>query len=187
MNWKAHADEISRLISFLDLLSLIIYDNRMKAEGISSQIKAMRLKLGLSLSELARRVNTSPATICRYENGWDRFEIYTLKKIASALGCRLNIHFVKLKSQQTPKSADAAVRRLRRLFWDHHLTKSDLFCHPVWVVGRVIEYGSLEDVLTLASMYGRQVFLDYVAKCRFQSSKTAAFWRTMLKKEGGHL
>lgn len=62
-------------------------------ENISQKIRDMRRRSGLSLQRAAHRMDTSPATLSRYENGWQRFEIYTLNKIATALGYRLKISF----------------------------------------------------------------------------------------------
>lgn len=77
----------------------------------------------------------------------------------------------------------AAVRRLRRLFWDHPLRAGDLDQHRVWVLERVLEYGTLEDLRTLLGLLGREAFLDGVAQARFQSEKTRRFWQQMLALE----
>ncbi|MBN1835024.1 MAG: helix-turn-helix domain-containing protein, partial [Spirochaetales bacterium] len=46
---------------------------------LSETIRRRRRELGLSLSQLARRIRSSPATVHRYESGWHRFELYTLQ------------------------------------------------------------------------------------------------------------
>lgn len=155
----------------------------MNGQGTSSQIRSLRRRAGLSLSGLAKRVNTSPATLSRYERGWERFEVETLRKIADALGCRLRIDFVPAAQRSTPVSAETAVRKIKRLFWDHRLTKSDLSHHPVWIVGRVVEYGSLDDLHALIAVYGKRAFLRHVARCRITSPKAASLWRAVLEKE----
>ena len=147
-------------------------------------LRARRRELGLSLSALARRADTSPATLSRYENGWSRFEIYTLKKLAAALGCRVRISLEPCNGGPVDASRAMAVRRLSRLFWDRDLRASDLDHHPMWVVERVIEYGALADVRTLMALLGRERFLDLVGGARMQSEKTRQFWIEMLKKEG---
>ena len=44
-----------------------------------------------------QRVGTSAPTLHRYENGWDKFEVSTLKRIAQALGVILEIRFIEPK------------------------------------------------------------------------------------------
>lgn len=138
----------------------------------------------MSLSQLARRADTSAATLSRYEKGWSRFEVYTLRKLATALGCRL---VVKLEPQEEPSKrvkASEAVERLGRLFWDQELTARHLKEYPLWVVGRVLEYGDLEDVRMLIRVMGRETFLAQVCEARFESEKTRVFWQNILEREG---
>lgn len=143
------------------------------------------MALGLSLAKVARRAGTSAATLSRYENGWTRFEIYTLRKLASALNCDL---VITLSARQNHKSAARtprkAVKQLGRLFWDHPLRPGDLKAYPVWVVERVLEYGTLSDVEMLRDQMGRQAFLTAIASAQRMSPKTANLWRHMLKIEG---
>jgi transcriptional regulator with XRE-family HTH domain len=157
----------------------------MAADDLSRQLKRRRRQAGLSLSQLARRADTSAATLSRYENGWARFEIYTLRKLATALGCRLA---VRLEPQSRPPGKAVrraeAVRQLKRLFWDHDLRGQDFDEHGQWVLERVLEYGSLPDVRLLMNLMGRERFLEGVRRARFQSVKTEEFWRSMLRKEG---
>lgn len=51
---------------------------------IGQQIRRLRQGRGWTLAELARLAATSGPTLHRYENGWDRFELVTLRKIAAA-------------------------------------------------------------------------------------------------------
>lgn len=54
----------------------------------------MRLKAGLTQSDVAKRVGTTSSAISRYENAeYDRYEIRTLRKIAEACGSRLHLTF----------------------------------------------------------------------------------------------
>lgn len=167
----------------LDFFTIIIHDNSMtKQETISAQLLRRRSELGLSLSDVARRAGTSPATLSRYEHGWTRFETYTLRKLAAALGCELSIRFV-------PKVADASpgpsgMDNLKRLFWDHPLVEEDLEIHTVWVTERVLEYGSLEDVHILQRRLGKDRFLHAAAAAERVSLRTRNFWRQMLEMEG---
>jgi transcriptional regulator with XRE-family HTH domain len=152
--------------------------------SISDKIKRRRLEAGLSLSQLAQRVNTSAATLSRYENGWQRFEIYTLRKIATALGCRLVVDMVPMEvnlprgGRQISDFSD-----LQRLFWDCRLEDKDLERYPVWVVERVLEYGSLKDISFLVKRLGRRHFLETVSRVQFKSAKTRNFWKSILERE----
>ncbi len=151
---------------------------------ISSQLAARRRELGWSLAQLARRADTSPATLSRYEGGWARFEVYTLRKLATALGCRLVVRLEPKGEKSRRVTVSEVVERLGRLFWDQELTTRHLKEHPLWVVGRVLEYGNLEDVRTLIRLMGKETFLARVCEARFESEKTRAFWQNILEREG---
>ena len=153
--------------------------------SLSARLKRRRRERGLSLSELARRVGTSAATVSRYENGWTRFETYTLRKLATAMDCDLLIE-LRPRPPRRPvqPGRNAVVKRLTRLFWDHPLTARDLAAHPVWVCERVLEYGALEDVRELQAWFGREDFLRTVAQATRLSPRTAGFWKTILEREG---
>ncbi len=159
-----------------------MYDNSMISTDISGLLREQRMKKGFSLSRLARLTNTSPATLSRYENGWQRFEIYTLRKIASALGCRLKVELEPLR-EEVVSNDETVVDSLRRLFWDKPFELSDIELYPKWVVGRVLESGSVEDIHMLVNHMGRERFLDAVSQVKFSSRRTENFWREMLKKE----
>ncbi|MBN1283454.1 MAG: helix-turn-helix transcriptional regulator [Proteobacteria bacterium] len=152
--------------------------------SLSGEIRKRRQELGLSLADLARRVGTSAAAISRYEGGWQRFEVETLRKIAVALGCRLNIDLKPVELRRKRVSAGIAAAQLKGLFWDHDLTAGDFKRHPRWITERVLEYGSLEDVRTLVALMGRHVFLKLVAESRLTTGRTERFWRAMLEMEG---
>jgi transcriptional regulator with XRE-family HTH domain len=151
---------------------------------ISQQIGARRKRLGLSLSHLARRVNTSPATLSRYENGWSRFEVSTLRKLATALDCDLVVELRPRPRWVEQPTAENVVRQIGRLFWDQDLMAEHLGKHPLWVVERVLEYGNLGDVRILAAFWGRDALLALVREARFSSDRTRAFWRQVLEREG---
>jgi transcriptional regulator with XRE-family HTH domain len=169
----------------MDLDAIIIYDNGVtELWDISKQIAVRRKRLGLSLSQLARRANTSSATLSRYENGWSRFELSTLRKLATALDCDLVVKLQPRPRWVEQPAAENIVRQIRRLFWDQDLKASHLEEHPLWVVERVLEYGSLGDVRILAAFFGREDLLRLVAEARFSSDRTRTFWHQVLKREG---
>jgi len=152
--------------------------------NLSRQIGARRKRLGLSLSQLARRVNTSPATLSRYENGWSRFEVSTLRKLATALDCDLVVKLQPRPRWVEQPTAEAVVRQIGRLFWDLDLSTSHLDEYPLWVVERVLEYGSLGDVRILTAFFGRETLLDLVSQVRLSSDRTRVFWHNVLEREG---
>lgn len=156
----------------------------MQGPSISHAIRKRRLELGLSLADLARRAGTSAAALSRYEHGWQRFEVATLRKIATALACRLEIRLEPAGKPRRPLRRARAVKQLSRLFWDHALTTADVRRYSVWVAERILEYGSLQDVHTLMAMMEREQFVKTVAQCRFRSARTRQFWRRMLEQEG---
>jgi len=153
--------------------------------SISDRLRERRTALGLSLAELARLADTSAATLSRYENGWTRFEVATLRKLAAALGCRLRIELEPVEPSGSPDIAEPeAIRRLGRLFWDADLTMESLAEYPVWAVERVLEYGRLEDVHMLQALLGRESFLEAVQSSRRLTGKTKALWDGILGREG---
>lgn len=163
---------------------IIMYDNNMSLE-ISQQLRRRRGELGLSLKDVARRAGTSTTALSRYEHGWTRFETYTLQKLALALNCDLTISLSPRDTVRPPRcTAQEAVTRLGRLFWDHDLKAADLAAYPVWVVERVLDYGTLADVDLLRNHMGHQAFLQAVAAAQRLSPRTANFWRQLLKMEG---
>ncbi len=78
----------------------------------------------------------------------------------------------------------AIIAHLRRLFWDHSLVENDFKNHPVWVAERVLEYGTIEDVIQLREILGKGQFLDVVARCTRVSMRTLSFWSKILELEG---
>lgn len=151
---------------------------------ISRQIGARRKRLGLSLSQLARRAHTSPATLSRYENGWSRFEVTTLRKLATALDCDLVVKLQPRPRWVEQPTAENVVQQIGRLFWDVDLTASHLGEHPLWVVERVLEYGDLGDIRILTAFFGRETLLRLVGEARFSSDRTREFWQRVLEREG---
>lgn len=61
---------------------------------VARSIVEARMREGLTQQELARRSGMMPANLCRLENGNGNPSVATLSKIASGLGCKLEIRFV---------------------------------------------------------------------------------------------
>jgi transcriptional regulator with XRE-family HTH domain len=146
-------------------------------------LKSWRESLGMTLARTARRAGTSTATLCRYESGWTRFEIGTLRKLATSLGCRLRIELVPI-SPPRKSSSERGVRRLKRLFWDKPFVPEDLKQYPRWVAARVLEYGEISDVRFLAEVMGTDTLLELSGAIRFSSRKAVRFWERLRELEG---
>ena len=155
----------------------------MDVTELTRDLRRLRLARGWSLAELARRAGTSAPTVHRYETGWRRFELYTLQKLATALGCTLDLRLAPSRADRAVDPRDAR-DRLRRIFWDHRLRKSDFESFPEWVTRRVLEAGNLDDVRALRGHYGRARFLEIVGRIHFGSNRTRIFWERMLRQEG---
>ena len=151
---------------------------------VSHQLCERRHELGLSQTQLARRADTSVPTVSRYENGWTRFEVNTLRKLATALGCDLVVKLVPKEKEPDRPTETEVVERLERLFWDTQLTVDHLEKNTLWVIERTLELGNLDDIRSLIAHYGRDEFLRHVGQARFSSARTREFWHRMLDKEG---
>ena len=58
---------------------------------LAERLKAIRLKLGLSQSELAKRAGIHPVTICEWDKGaTDGIKLQSVQKLAAALGVTPN-------------------------------------------------------------------------------------------------
>ena len=147
-----------------------------KLWDVSQQIGARRKRLGLSLSQLARRANTSPATLSRYENGWSRFEVSTLRKLATALDCDLVVKLQPRPRWVEQPTAEHAVQQLGRLFWDRDLTTSDIEEHALWVIERVL--ARQVKVLSFADSLGGQLLFS-----EQQAAQKLGLTTTALKEE----
>jgi transcriptional regulator with XRE-family HTH domain len=151
--------------------------------SLPAQLRERRTSLGLTLDRAARRAGTSAATLCRYERGWSRFELATLRRLATALGCRLEVRLVPVAVPRAT-GGPRGLARLRRLFWERRLVDDDLERHAAWVVGRVVEHGDLEDVRWLAAKLGRDRFLALTADVRYSSARAARLWEGIRDAEG---
>ena len=71
-------------------------DDHIKPElQVIKAVHDFRLKNGVSQGELAEKVGTKQTAISRLESGRSNPSIKFLKKLAEALGMRLEIKFVK--------------------------------------------------------------------------------------------
>src|SRR5258706_16244324 len=94
-----------------------------KSQTLGQQIRRLRQARGWTLADLGGRAGTRAPTIHRYENGWDRFEPETLRRLSSALGPRTGIQLVPRPggTQAKPVSPASLIRPLTPRLWDHDL------------------------------------------------------------------
>jgi len=161
----------------------IIMSDNLDAAGqagpIGAQIRRLRKAKGWTLAELARRAGTSTPSLHRYESGWDRFEVATLRKISAALGARLEIRLVPGRGPAGRPSPDRLVRLLAPLFWDRDLTRSDLEDHPGWVLRRVLMYGNRAQTGMARRFYGDDAVREAAAH-RSVDARTRNYWSLIL-------
>lgn len=160
---------------------IIMYDNTSPAP-VSAQIRALRTARGLTLAELATRAGTSAPTVHRYESGWDRFEMGTLRKIATALGARLEI---RLRADLEEAEREPTVQELldlwRPLFWDRDLIASDLEEYRVWVLSRVLMFGDRRQVAAARRFFGDDAIREAIAR-REVDPRTRNYWNFILSE-----
>ena len=149
---------------------------------IGQQIRQLRMARRWTLAELARRAGTSAPALHRYENGWDRFEVGTLRRIATALVARLEIRLAG-GPQAAPavrtRSARSLAKLLAPLFWDRDLTAEDLERHGDWALARVLTLGNQEQVAAVRSHYGEPAIRRVIER-RGIDPRTRNYWRLIL-------
>lgn len=135
----------------------------------------------MTLQQLADKVGTSASALHRYETGWDRFEVATLRRIATALGAHLDVRLIESRTVERPSPA-ALVEQLAPLFWDKRLTVVDLEAHPAWVLSRVLRLGDWVQVRAARSFFGDAAIRDVIGR-RGMDARTRAYWKVMLGRE----
>ncbi len=81
----------------------------MDSKEIGGKVSALRGKLDMTATELARRVGISQAQISRLENGKQGFRSYTLNRIAKALGVKPIYFFLEKESGEGTAAEGAPV------------------------------------------------------------------------------
>lgn len=137
----------------------------------------------LTLSDLAQRAKTSAPTMHRYESGWDRFELKTLRKIAAALGAFLEVRLIpnpEILPSEEP-DAEEILSLVAPLFRDHKLQGADLDRHRDWVLGRVLMFGSQAQARAVRRYYGDGAILKAIRR-REIDSRTRNYWELILEE-----
>jgi hypothetical protein len=120
----------------------------------------------------------------RYESGWDRFELKTLRKIASALGVHLEIRLIGKERHRSGmnRKPSGIVRLIAPLFWDRTITLDDLRNYPRWIICRTLMYGDMEQVRAMREYFGDELLKEALS-LRAMDSKTRNFWTLVLEGE----
>jgi transcriptional regulator with XRE-family HTH domain len=158
-------------------------DNNINREQgpIGFQIRSLRKEREWSLAELARRAGTSAPTLHRYESGWERFELATLRRLAAALGVQLKVSLEPI-GRGVPDAKlpiERLARLLRPLFWDRPLQPQDLNEYPDWVLRRVLMYGDRPQVEASRRFYGDDAVREAAAH-RETDNRTRNYWSQIL-------
>jgi len=69
----------------------------------------------------------------------------------------------------------------KTLFWDVDLNKTDLEKNAEFVIGRVLDFGDLEDFMVIRKIYGLKKIKRAAFKHVFESPRSANFWELILK------
>jgi DNA-binding XRE family transcriptional regulator len=70
------------------------FEEELQKLAIGEQLTRLRLKAGMTQTQVARRAKTTASAISRYENAdYDRYELRTLQRIVRACGGRMVINF----------------------------------------------------------------------------------------------
>lgn len=146
---------------------------------IGPLLRRLREDKGLSLNQLSEAAGTSISALHRYESGWDRFELRTLRRLARALDARVVISLEPRDAATEPHGPEELAAHLAPLFWDVDLTPRHLVDYPQWVLRRVLEYGSIRQ-----NRWARRYFGDdavaAAARHRSISPQVRRFWEVVL-------
>ncbi|MFW6084143.1 MAG: helix-turn-helix domain-containing protein [Gemmatimonadota bacterium] len=162
-----------------------MYDNKCATvvPPLSTQIRSLRSELGLTLREAAERAGTSAPTMHRYESGWDRFELPTLRRVAAALDADVEVRLVRRSGPAGEKpTRERLIAILDPLFWDRDLLPSDLEDYPGWVLERVLVYGDRRQVDAARHYFGDEALAASLDR-RGMDARTRNYWRLVLEDE----
>ncbi len=100
---------------------LVSYEDEVVTIDVAKSLHALRTDAGLSQRELAKKVGTTASAICRLEDAdYERYSLSMLRRIAAALGRRVEIRFVPVRRGASPQGAGVVrekpeLRRGKRL------------------------------------------------------------------------
>lgn len=142
----------------------------------------LRVRNELSLSQLAEAAGTSASAIHRYESGWDRFELRTLRRLARALHAHLEIRLEPRHDGNDPDGIEDLSARMAPLFWDVDLTPRHLIEHPQWVLRRVLAFGDIQQNRWARRFFGDEA-VAIAARHRGLDPRVRRFWEVVLSAE----
>jgi transcriptional regulator with XRE-family HTH domain len=88
----------------------LVRQERDNAE-VARQLYELRTEAGLSQKDLAARVGTTASVICRLEDAdYEGHSLSMLRRVAAALGSRIEVRFVPVKETAPSKGAAQAPR-----------------------------------------------------------------------------
>jgi hypothetical protein len=65
----------------------------------------------------------------------------------------------------------------RSLFWDVDPRTIDLRRHARYIIERVLDYGTMDEVRCVAHIYSRRLIKDTIARSRVLHEKSKSLWR----------
>lgn len=144
-------------------------------------LRRLRTHKKLSLKELSEILGTSESAIHRYESGWDRFELRTLRRLARALDADLEIRLTPRQAEEPSTDPRDLAARFAPLFWDVDLVAQHLLDHPQWVLRRVLEYGDLQQNRLARRYFGDEAVAE-AAYHRSLNPRVRRFWEVVLQQ-----
>lgn len=66
--------------------------------------------------------------------------------------------------------------RVKKLFWDVDKETIDIRLHRSYIIKRIMDYGSVEDVKWMLTTYSPEDITEVLRKSRGLSRKSATFW-----------
>ncbi len=84
---------------------LALLEEERANDEIARKIYGLRTKAGLTQRQLAQRVGTTASVICRLEDAdYEGHSLAMLRRIAAALGKRVEIRFMPIQTKAAPAS-----------------------------------------------------------------------------------
>ena len=133
-------------------------------------VSAYLKEKGMSQAELARRTGLNKQTISAIIRGRRAMNIPLSLRIENALGLEegllmtLQVHHdianVKRRLSQSIRPDMSKIRPA--LFWDTTLEKIDFSAHKHYVINRVFERGTEEEIKEIIRFYGRETILSSI-------------------------
>jgi transcriptional regulator with XRE-family HTH domain len=82
--------------------------------GFTEELHRLSVEMGISRSEMARRLGTSPAYVTKIFRGDVNFTVETMVKLARAIGCGLELRLVApARGYSLPKTLPHAAEKTR--------------------------------------------------------------------------